>query len=185
MFSEASETPEEKAFAKELASDLAQRSLVHYLFAARSAQGVSQKEMAERMGCSQSRISKLENSLDAELNVGDLMSYLGALNLKSQVMVLRKDATIFDEIKAYAFRIRACLSEMVRLAGDDPEIGAGVSRAHIETMANLVRFVVKSLRNLPNVRAHLSPILDADNRINSPAATETPRSSRRCVSPAV
>jgi len=49
--------------------------LVDWLVQARTKAGLTQAELARRMGCTQSRISKLEDSLDADLRLGDVAAY--------------------------------------------------------------------------------------------------------------
>ena len=44
--------------------------------------GLTQTELSRRLGSSQSYISKFEDSLDAELTIGEIDRYCMALNLK-------------------------------------------------------------------------------------------------------
>lgn len=67
------------AFAKGLAEHLRKRALINALAAMRAAKGLSQKEMAERMGCLQSRVSKMEAFEDASLNLGTVLEYVRAM----------------------------------------------------------------------------------------------------------
>ena len=58
----------------------ADRKLVNCLTVMRCAHhGVSQMELAERMGCNQSKVSKMETSADVDLNFGDVISYARSL----------------------------------------------------------------------------------------------------------
>lgn len=41
--------------------------------------GLSQKDIAKKMHCSQSRISKLENTKSKDVRLGDLQDYIEAL----------------------------------------------------------------------------------------------------------
>ena len=68
-------------FADEFDRRVNSRRLVKHLFALRSAEGLSQKDIADRIGCSQSRISKLESGNDDDLRLADLAAYLRALGL--------------------------------------------------------------------------------------------------------
>ena len=45
--------------------------------------GLTQAGLAKRMGCTQSRISKLEDSVDAELTLGEIDTYCAALGLEA------------------------------------------------------------------------------------------------------
>ena len=65
----------EREFADEFDKYQADRTLVNCLKVLRTAHGVTQAELASRMGCVQSKVSKLESSTDAELNFGDAICY--------------------------------------------------------------------------------------------------------------
>lgn len=48
-------------------------------------QGLSQKDVALKLGCTQSRISKLESMTDADLRIGDLSKYAEVLGLELRI----------------------------------------------------------------------------------------------------
>lgn len=60
----------------------AQTQLVDQLILARVAAGLTQAQLAARLKCSQSRISKLEDSRDVDLTLGDIQDYAGVVGLK-------------------------------------------------------------------------------------------------------
>ena len=60
----------------------AQTQLVDQLILARVATGLTQAQLAARLKCSQSRISKLEDSRDVDLTLGDIQDYAGVVGLK-------------------------------------------------------------------------------------------------------
>jgi DNA-binding Xre family transcriptional regulator len=72
---------DDQQFADEFDRRVNSRRLVKHLFAMRSAEGLSRKDLADRIGCSQSRISKLESGIDENLRLADLAAYLSALDL--------------------------------------------------------------------------------------------------------
>ena len=59
-----------------------QTQLVDQLILARVAAGLTQAQLAARLKCSQSRISKLEDSRDIDLTLGDIQDYAGVVGLK-------------------------------------------------------------------------------------------------------
>ena len=63
----------------------AKTRLVDQLILARVAAGLTQGQQAAKLRCSQSRISKLEDSEDAELSLGDFKEYAAAVGLKLKV----------------------------------------------------------------------------------------------------
>ena len=62
-------------FVEELEEHLRQGAILRSLMAKRIAKGVSQGDIAERLGCSQSRVSKLERGTDGDLKLEELAAY--------------------------------------------------------------------------------------------------------------
>jgi len=56
--------------------------LIDQLIIARVAIGLTQAQMAAKLRCSQSRISKIEDSHDADLSLGDIHAYARIVGLK-------------------------------------------------------------------------------------------------------
>jgi len=60
----------------------AKTKLIDQLILARVAAGLTQSQMAAKLRCSQSRISKIEDSQDADLSLGDIQAYARNVGLK-------------------------------------------------------------------------------------------------------
>ena len=60
----------------------AKTKLIDQLIVARVSAGLTQAQMAARYRCSQSRISKIEDSQDADLSLGDIQAYTRVVGLK-------------------------------------------------------------------------------------------------------
>ena len=56
--------------------------LIDQLIVARVTAGLTQAQMAAKLRCSQSRISKIEDSNDADLSLGDIQAYARIVGLK-------------------------------------------------------------------------------------------------------
>ena len=56
--------------------------LIDQLIVARVAAGLTQAQMAAKLRCSQSRISKIQESNDADLSLGDIHGYARVVGLK-------------------------------------------------------------------------------------------------------
>ncbi|MHC4180613.1 MAG: helix-turn-helix domain-containing protein [Planctomycetota bacterium] len=136
-------------FPAEFEEHVQRRGLIKHLLALRAAKGLAQRDLAEKLGCTQSRISKLENGTDDELRLGDLVKYVHALGLDFGIAMRPPSQTVFDEIKYHAFCIKDRLEHLVKLAGEDQAMQQGVGEAHIETLLNLMKIVVDSVRKLP------------------------------------
>lgn len=59
--------------------------LIDQLIVARVAAGLTQAQMAAKLRCSQSRISKIEDSNDTDLSLGDIQAYARIVGLKLQL----------------------------------------------------------------------------------------------------
>ena len=59
--------------------------LIDQLILARVAAGLTQAQLAAKLRCSQSRISKIEDSQDADLSLGDIHAYARIVGLKLQL----------------------------------------------------------------------------------------------------
>lgn len=63
----------------------AKTKLIDQLIVARVAAGLTQSQLAAKLRCSQSRISKIEDSQDADLSLGDIQDYARIVGLKLQL----------------------------------------------------------------------------------------------------
>ena len=61
--------------ASEIKNEIRSQKLATILHSMRCRAGISQQEMAERLGCTQSRVSKLEHSDTSRITVRDLEDY--------------------------------------------------------------------------------------------------------------
>lgn len=139
----------DESFREEFGKYVSQRRIVKHLLAMRAVKDVSQKEIADRLNCSQSRISKLENGVDDDLRLGDLRGYLSALGLKLGLVVADRDWTAVDEIKHHAFSIKKLMDRLAHFANLDDKIARGVSDFFGEAFLNLVSMIQDSASKLP------------------------------------
>jgi transcriptional regulator with XRE-family HTH domain len=70
--------PEDEAVRDQLDALTAQTRLVQELILMRTRAGLTQAQLAAKMGCTQGRISKIESSLDADLTIGIAQAYARA-----------------------------------------------------------------------------------------------------------
>ena len=132
---------EDKTFAEEFEEQASRRELVKALFVLRCSANMSQKDVAERMGCTQSRVSKLESGTDDDLGLGDLQAYAAALGLETRIVLARKGRTLVDEVKYHAFAIKRLLEHLAELVGDEGSMAKGVLGFFSEAVFNLAKFI--------------------------------------------
>ena len=140
---------EDRSFADEFERHVLQRRIVKDLFALRTTRRLSQKDIAEKLRCTQSRISKLESGYDRDLRLGDLSEYLDALELNMHIVVAPKNDTAVNLVKHHAFCIKEIMEHLTNLAQSDEKIAKGVADFHGETFFNLVKMLSDSTKRLP------------------------------------
>jgi transcriptional regulator with XRE-family HTH domain len=83
--------------------------------------GLTQTQIAERIGWAQSRISEWEGSVDRELPIGEIFDHVKATG--SQVSIgIGKPHTHFQSVKAHASGIRRHLTSLAALAKRHDEL---------------------------------------------------------------
>ncbi len=68
-------------FADSFDEHLAQRRIIKRLTARRAARGLTQQDVAKKLNCTQSRVSKLESSRDDELSIAEIQCYAAVVGL--------------------------------------------------------------------------------------------------------
>ena len=115
----------------------------------RAVRGLSQGDIAKSMGCTQSRVSKLERGMDADIRLEDLGKYANAVNMELRLVFAERRDTIVDEVKFHAFRIKALLERLAKLARKDERIARGVGSFFGEAFFNLLNIIQSSAKQLP------------------------------------
>lgn len=136
------------AFADDLRRHVAERRLVRHLFALRCARGLSQREVAERMGCTQGRISKLEASRDDDLSLGDVRAYGEALGLTA-ILGLEGGPSAVARVKFHHACIKKEVDTLSRLALKDEKVAEGVARFFDEAAFNFLTILEDATMKLP------------------------------------
>lgn len=145
--------------AAELDEFSAQRKMVKELTILRSAKGLSQEKLADKIGRSQSWVSKFENGTDDELNFGDVKAYMSALGLEFRPGAIKQGATLVDEIKLLAFGIRQRLLALAETVKEGDGMVEHVARFFADAFHNINRFLGEAAAKLPpapNKRPYIS-----------------------------
>lgn len=143
------DTLDDGTFADEFDDLVRRRTVVKQLSALRAARGLSQSEVAERLGCSQSRVSKLESGMDADLKLNDLAGYCSAVGLSVGLVFADENQSIVDQVKAHAAKIHSLLGELATLAHKDDKIAEGVASFLNEAFFNLIQMLQDSANQMP------------------------------------
>jgi transcriptional regulator with XRE-family HTH domain len=81
---------DDPGFQEEVERTIEERALGRMLGVLRNAAGLTQAEMADKMQCTQGRISKLEMAAQRSIRIGDLLDYARALDLNFCISFERK-----------------------------------------------------------------------------------------------
>lgn len=139
---------DDPALADQIEEAVRNRSVINCLMAQRAVLNLSQKDIAEKMGCTQSRISKLESGFDDDLRLGDLREYTSALGLGLTMRLAKRDASVVDQVKSHVLTVRKLLLGLVRLTGEDKTIASGAQLFLREVLLNSVKSVVEANEKL-------------------------------------
>lgn len=123
-------------------------SLSKFLFFLRCEHKLTQGELAEKIGCSQSRVSKIESSYDADLTVKDFLDYGKALNLRLEVGYRQKNVKITDLIKFHVVKAREYLTQLTDMVDGDEAISKGVIGFIKDFLYNMFDAVAANLQKL-------------------------------------
>ena len=128
---------DEEDFNKALEEEIKNKQISKALFAMRCKAGLTQKELAEKAGFTQGKISKIENAFDNELTLNDLTKYCSAINMQIEIGFSNMETRLVDRVKHHYFALMECLIEMRHLAKGDKSIEEGVEKFHEEAFANI------------------------------------------------
>lgn len=140
----------DKAFSAAVNTFMERRSLAKQLAVLRAVKGVSQSDMAQRIGVSQGQISKIEHATDEQLTVKDIADYARALGIGVTVNIQAGQpiADAATMVKFHAFEAKKHLDLLAAMAGDDPKFKQAVADFYVEAMVNIVALCLDSAKKL-------------------------------------
>lgn len=113
---------EDAGFASELEQQIQNRQLVRLLTTLRNKHGITQADVAREMDCQQSKISKIENSTDNMLTMGELEAYAKAIQCDVVLQFTKRNETSLERIKRYSQLIHRELCRLTELTPHDEKI---------------------------------------------------------------
>ncbi len=115
--------------------------LVDTLVQMRLQKGVSQKQLAERMKCAPSKISRLEAGSDDALKIADVKDYVLGLNIGMAMIFEDQELPVAEQIKQHVFSIHDKLERLVKIAATvdgDKEIIDKINQFYKEVLFNFI-----------------------------------------------
>ena len=140
----------DREFSDDFEDRVARQRLIKHLLVTRAIRGFSQQDIAKSLGCTQSRVSKLESLDDDELRVGDLRSYAKTVGLEFTAGFVPHDMNPVDKVKCHVFTIKKHMDDLALLARTDEKIAEGAGGFFFELFTNFVRLVGDSAKLLPH-----------------------------------
>lgn len=141
-------TIENKKFTKKAIDGIKNRTISRLLFALRCKNEISQTEMAKKLRCSQSKISKIESSVNEDMSVSDLKDYAKVLNLKLGIAFMNPKVKLVDRVKFHFFEMKKYLDELAELGKENDELTRGLQKFYEEAFFNITELVFKSYSKL-------------------------------------
>ncbi len=115
----------------------------------RAAAGITQEQMAGRLGCTQGCISKWESGRDEDLTFKIVRDYAKETN-QGIGLTFGKPLSHAQAVKAHAFCIRDHLLELAKIAYCDEEIEREIQAFFGEAAFNLMDIVGRCQQQMPN-----------------------------------
>ncbi len=157
----------------------AETNIVHQLALLRQKAGLTQEQMAERLGVTQSAISKLENGPDEDLSLRHVEIYAEATGQRLHIL-FGKPLNHVEAIKTHVFSIQDRLRALAELANEHDELEPKIRGFFAEAWVNIFDILAKCTGNLPSkeqpTKARIRVLRDAEtpqttSRGNHPACT--------------
>jgi len=78
-----------KALRKKVEKAIQEHQIAKRFFVCRCTQGLSVAQVAKKMGCTVSRVHKIEGSRDCDLHIDDIVGYAHALGLGIEINLIK------------------------------------------------------------------------------------------------
>jgi transcriptional regulator with XRE-family HTH domain len=143
---------EDENFKKEAIKQISENRLGKFLSFLRCEHRMTQKELAEKIGCSQGRISKIEAAKDDSLSIKDFIDYGNAFGLELEIGFRSKNMKWVDMVKYHAFQMQGYLNKIVQVAKEDKALEEGALDFCFETLKNVPILILNTMSKLPNAR---------------------------------
>jgi len=123
--------------------------VIQNLVEMRQAAGLTQQQLADKLGKTQSAISKLESGTDLELTIRELAEYATATD-QAFGLNFGKPLNHVEAVKLHAFGIREHLESLAKLAHKDAEIEQAIQGFFGEAFFNILIILGKCQQGMPN-----------------------------------
>lgn len=131
--------PEGQSLKRRYDRESSRRTLARALFNLRNGCGLTQQQVAEKMGMAQSAVSRIEHCANEKMRVEDIQRYVSALGYRVSVGIHPENIT--DSVKFHAFEMRRLLLQLTEMCKGDSTMESAAAGFLGEAIFNLVKFV--------------------------------------------
>ncbi len=124
------------------------RKLAKTLFALRSKAGLTQKELAEKIGITQSKVSKIEHAQDVTLTIGDILQYCDVLKLQLHVGLMPDGMTLVNQVKFHWNELQRHLEQIQVISKGDVVMEKAARDFTFEAANHITNGLLASLGNV-------------------------------------
>ncbi len=135
----------------EVASLNSQTVVIRQLVSLRASAGMTQTDLAKKIGCTQSRISKIEASKDEDITLGVIRDYVQATGARINLFC-GKPVTHVEAVKNHALSIRRHLEALANLARKHDELEPHIENFFGEAFFNILNILSECQERLPKTR---------------------------------
>jgi transcriptional regulator with XRE-family HTH domain len=114
-------------------------------------EGLTQAELAKKIGCTQSRISKIEAGHDEDITLGIIRDYVKATNGRISISC-GKPMNHVEAVKAHAFGIKRHLESLADIAQKHDELHSHIQGFFGEAFFNILDILSKCQEQMPTGR---------------------------------
>lgn len=139
---------DDKKFNKSLEEYMGRRQIGKILFALRCKKGLNQTQLAKKIKHSQGKISKIENSFDDELTIGDVRKFCNAVDIQLEIGFKPINMSLVDRIKYHFCTFMSLINEIEAMSKGDEAMEKGAKEFKCEAVLNLTKASLKLLENI-------------------------------------
>lgn len=128
---------------------------------------MSQAKVAEKMKCTHGKVSKLENSYDKDISIGDLVDYSSAVNMRIELGFFDNKMNMVDSIKYHFFRLKKNVDNLIEISKGDAKMEQGAEKFTQEAFRNIFIGLIESLKKASPKKFKRAPL-----QIDTPVTIE-------------
>ena len=159
---------------RQVSSLNAETVVVRRLVALRAGAGMTQSDLAKKLGCTQSRISKIEASKDADITLGVIRDYVQATESRIGIFCGKRVSHV-EAVKNHALSIRHHLESLADIAQKHDELEPHIQAFFGEAFFNILSILSECQNQMPNGRE--------DFELRLTTAPEAPHASAKKTAP--